>query len=819
MNSSHRTAITSQLPRENGPLDEAINRACTRIAPTWPLDRFIAVNPFWGMTDRPFPEVAAELGALTGSRLLMPRAWYREAWREGRLRAEHLAQAIAQGPSPVTLAQVLAALERDEAPPSKRARVMDVVDAQRDLGREMSWREFVTNSVSQFCASHFDEGQAAFTPQREGGLYASWRRNALHDRGPASLMGLRTWPDVVRDLPETAEEMTDLALAELAVPEVEREAYFAGLLLDLNGWASWCAYRRWTARLAGTDDPALVELLAIRLAWEWALHRTGGRAVALRWQLELARWPEIEAAAQGSLAPDWLLQKGMEIAWQNEVIRAIPAGLATRPPQGAAVQAVFCIDVRSEVFRRALEAQTGAVQTLGFAGFFGLPIDYLPLGSPNARPQLPGLLAPRLRVKDTEVAADAEVRRVEQLEVASAWKTFRTGAVSTFAFVEAMGLASVGPLLADSFGGSPARAPRAQGKPRLGGTIAGEPLDADARCDLAAGMLRAMSLTHDFARLVLLAGHGSQTRNNPHAAGLDCGACGGQTGEVNARAAASLLNEPGVRAGLAARGLHLSAGTHFLAGLHDTTTDEVTLFDLDELPTSHAPDVAALVAWLDRAGAVARTERAKRLGLADLAPAQVHAAVRERARDWAQVRPEWGLANNAAFIAAPREHCRQLNLEGRAFLHEYRFEEDPHFAVLESIMTAPMVVAHWINLQYFASTVDNRRYGSGNKVLHNVVGGHLGVFEGNGGDLRIGLPLQSVHDGERWVHTPLRLSVFLEAPRSAIEAVLQKQSRVRDLVVNGWLDLFQIDAGERAVHAWRSERWVRQEDQAVASAP
>ncbi len=63
-------------------------------------------------------------------------------------------------------------------------------------------------------------------------------------------------------------------------------------------------------------------------------------------------------------------------------------------------------------------------------------------------------------------------------------------------------------------------------------------------------------------------------------------------------------------------------------------------------------------------------------------------------------------------------------------------------------MTAPMVVTNWINLQYHASTVDNRRYGSGNKVLHNVVGGRLGVFEGNGGDLRIGLPLQSLHDGQ-----------------------------------------------------------------------
>lgn len=48
-----------------------------------------------------------------------------------------------------------------------------------------------------------------------------------------------------------------------------------------------------------------------------------------------------------------------------------------------------------------------------------------------------------------------------------------------------------------------------------------------------------------------------------------------------------------------------------------------------------------------------------------------------------------------------------------------------------------MLVTNWINCQYHASTCDPARLGSGNKALHNVVGGHIGVFEGTGGDLRI----------------------------------------------------------------------------------
>ena len=75
-------------------------------------------------------------------------------------------------------------------------------------------------------------------------------------------------------------------------------------------------------------------------------------------------------------------------------------------------------------------------------------------------------------------------------------------------------------------------------------------LDLDARVSLAARVLHAMGLDRHLAPVVLLVGHGSQSTNNAHASALDCGACCGQTGEVNARSLAQLLNEPAVRDGL-----------------------------------------------------------------------------------------------------------------------------------------------------------------------------------------------------------------------------------------------------------------------------
>jgi uncharacterized protein YbcC (UPF0753/DUF2309 family) len=268
-----------------------------------------------------------------------------------------------------------------------------------------------------------------------------------------------------------------------------------------------------------------------------------------------------------------------------------------------------------------------------------------------------------------------------------------------------------------------------------------------------------------------------------------------------------LLNDPAVRTGLAERGVQVPADTWFVAALHDTTLDEVRWFDLDAVPESHRGQLEQLRAELAEAGGRARVERSARLGIA---PGEdVDAAVQARSADWAQVRPEWGLAGCSAFIAAPRSATRGLDLQGRSFLHSYDWRADQGFGVLELIMTAPMVVASWISLQYFASTVDNERYGSGNKTLHNVVG-KLGILEGTAGDLRTGLPLQSVHDGTRYQHDPVRLNVVIAAPIDAMNDVIAKHQMVAHLLDHGWLHLLAMDDDGRVSHryagglAWES---------------
>ncbi len=819
-NASPSPRSTARAPRVD--LDAAVDAAVARLAPTWPLDRFIAVNPLWGFVETPLPKAAARLEALSGSRMVRPRALAREALDSGRLTRAHLEAALARSGSELSVEALVAALRQDAEALPRRSLVTDVADASRALTKAMAWTEIVPHVISQHCASYFSGVglDVASQPPAGEGLFATWRARAAKDRAPELLVGGPSLSEHAAALPDTRDGVFRLALGELDVEAHQIEDYLAALLFDVLGWASIASYRRFMAGLSEGSDEHIVDLLAVRLAWELLLYRAGGTRLASRWQLAMAGWTQRSQLAEGAQRAAWILQDALELAYQDRIARELftaPTSKASTPK----VQAAFCIDVRSEVFRRAFEGSAEGMATLGFAGFFGLPVAYRPVGTELRRPQLPGLLSPALLASD-EGATAAEQRRPARLERGRVVRAFQDDAVGGFSFVEALGLGFGGGLLASALGWArPTAHPERAGlrakevagrRPRLTAKADGTPLTTEEEVDLAEGILRAMSLTRGFARLVLLAGHGSQTTNNPHAAGYDCGACCGQAGAVNARATAALMNDPAVREGLRARGIDVPDATRFLGGLHDTTTDEVTLYDTTALGAGYAADLAALRDALRVAGERTRQERAPRLALPPekrRTDASLLRALQERARDWSEVRPEWGLAGNASFVVAPRERIRHLNLEGRAFLHDYRAEEDGEgYPVLTQILTAPMVVTHWINFQYYASTVDPARFGSGNKVLHNVVGGNLGVFEGNGGDLRIGLPMQAVHDGTSCVHEPLRLSVFVEAPRAAIEGVLEAHDLVRQLVENGWLHLLQIDREAEAVFARRPGGWA-----------
>jgi uncharacterized protein YbcC (UPF0753/DUF2309 family) len=821
------TEITSAKPDAPTPANwlKLARHACLRIPPLWPLQSFVAVNPFVGLVGKPFAEVTHLMQRVTRESMLMSVDYFRQQFTSGRITSQDLAEAVTRSKSEITTSQLLTWLKKPE--PEPMMGIQSLADVAT-VKFQRNWSGLVTEEISKWCAAYFDEGQSAWRmPWKKLPLFAAWKQATAIDATPEMLgfKGFRKFLDV---LPDSATEAIPALLYMLGIGSVSAEDYLHRLLMTLPGWSSYVQHHVRDKAMHGMHDESLMDLLGVRLVFEVALlNQFSSVGIREQWIDSLtSKTSGLSLTTQKKL----LWHSALEIGFQRELgakIKVAAQSSAKTKQTRPEVQAVFCIDVRSEVMRRSLESVSARVETLGFAGFFGMPIEYVSYGQRQGTSQLPVLFSPKYRVREHLPHAtpeqDKQARRQLQVgrRISHSWNAFKTSAVSCFSFVEAAGVSYAWNLVRDGFQLSntsdthtchSCAAPNLHQHKRL----APDPLDTQLEAgippqdqvQLGLGALKNMGLTSNFARLVMFCGHGSNTTNNPYAAGLDCGACGGHAGDSNARVAAAILNQAAVRAELQQHGVFIPQDTRFIAALHDTTTDEFHLFDTDSVPTSHEMDLLQLQLWLDKASEHNRHQRAASLGLGGAESNEIKQLIHQRSRDWAQVRPEWGLAGNAAFIVAPRERTRSLNLQGRAFLHNYNHRTDTTKSTLELIMTAPMIVTNWINLQYYASTVNNRLWGSGNKVTHNVVG-TFGIQQGNGGDLQSGLPLQSLHDGEKWMHEPLRLSVFIEAPRSDIESVIAKHESVRQLVENAWLHLFAIeDEGRLILRRVEGGLWV-----------
>ncbi len=755
----------------NGAIEDCIDSAAETVGAVWPLHSFVTANPLAGFEDQPFHEAVGEVEALLGADGYPEPSVFRRAYEDGRIDTE-------------ALEANLAAHDYETDPEAS----LDAMD-ESTTDSMLPETEAVDTVLSKWLAAFLDEGRAAWPmPNREAGFYDAFRNVAARD-------GEIPNSDAIADLPDDPREAIRDALA--AHPTDEWRDIFEAQLAALPGWTGLLKQRAADEGVWQSAYPiTLTGYLAARLAMVEAFDAT------------LAPEEAVEPDKSVPRGECWL--GAWEDSYRDELVGPITdasESLGETDEERPDAQLVFCIDTRSEIIRRRVEA-TGTYETNGYAGFFGIPMQYSGYNSSVSVDACPPIVDAQHYV--TEEPTDGENEESYDRWQAlldtgkTALKGLRSNAATAFSFVESTGVGYAGALAARTLvpgrvrgllGAAGDRTPddHTHCAPTLdhdsdAGHDLPQGLTLDERVEYAATAFELMGI-EAFGRLFVFTGHASETANNPFDSSLDCGACAGNPGGPSARVLATICNDEAVRERLAERGIDVPDDTVFLAGQHNTTTDDIDLYAGD-VPESHAADLAQLRDDLETARATAAAERAGDMGAAT---SNGVAETDRRAGDWAETRPEWGLAGNAGFVIGPRELTDGLDLDGRAFLHSYDWRTDTDGDALEAIIGGPMVVTQWINTQYYFATVDNAVFGSGSKITHNPVG-NVGVYQGNGGDIMTGLPLQSLTaaDDEPY-HQPLRLSTVIHAPVERVTEILRDNEAVAELLDNDWLSLTVVD--------------------------
>lgn len=641
-------------------------------------------------------------------------------------------------------------------------------------------------------------------PEEEWGVFLS-----------ETLLALRGWGGIIRQIEERGDRVPlpapQGALIDLLAVRLLLERFaLATAAAELVGFTGRLVELRDAARRRLTPRPAVT--LEQRALAVFQLAQELGWPPALLWRMSDREWAELIHEVESF--NDVERRRIFHLAYEERFYRRALDTLALRArcrdttPAVPRLQVITCLDEREESFRRHLEEVAPEVETFGAAAFYGVAMYYRGVADAHFVPKCPIVVKPGHWVEEEPDACHDEAARLKRARQALGQallgfhhgaRSFALGAVLSALFGS---LASI-PLVArvifprlsarlqKLFYGLINRPPKTRltlerSVPQPGPENGARGYTPDEMAAVAERQLRDIGLTRRFARLVVVLGHGSDSRNNPHKSAYDCGACGGSAGGPNGRALAAMLNDPRVRERLAGRGLAVPADTVFVGGGHNTCDDTVTLFDLDLVPASHRGDLEAARSALEETCRRNAHERCRRFFSAplDLSFEAAHQHVEGRSEDLAQTRPELGHATNALCIVGRRSRTRGLFLDRRAFLTSYDpTDDDAKGTILARILAAAVPVCAGINLEYYFSHVDSTGWGAGTKLPHNVAA-LLGVMDGAASDLRTGLPWQMVE-----IHEPVRLLFVVETTPETMRRIMERNELIGKLIGNGWVRL------------------------------
>jgi uncharacterized protein len=488
-------------------------------------------------------------------------------------------------------------------------------------------------------------------------------------------------------------------------------------------------------------------------------------------------------------------QNAYEWSYYNQVLAGIKNHqTSTDTPKTSRFQAMFCIDDRECSIRRYIEELEPACETYGTAGHFNLEFYFQPEHGKFYTKVCPAPLTPKYLIQEKK----SKSKRLTDTHFKNQTHSLLGGFILTYTLGFWSGIKMFWNIFFPSEGATMVSSSKHMGGEsdltiehhssykdvdglQVGFTI-------DEMVIRVEGLLRSIGLVDRFASLVYVIGHGASSVNNTHYAGYDCGACSGRPGSVNARSFAYMANLKAVRLGLSKLGIVIPESTQFIGGLHDTTRDDLSFYDVNCLSDfnqlEHAENLIKMRKALDL-NAKERSRRFESIHTKSSA-AKIHAQIHKRSVSLFEPRPELNHATNSLCIVGRRDFTRGLFLDRRAFLNSFDYRVDPEGQYLFNILNAVAPVCGGINLEYYFSKVDNQKLGAGSKLPHNVMG-LFGVANGIDGDLRPGLPLQMIE-----VHDPIRLMVIVEHFPEVVLRTIEKNSSTYEWFVNEWIRLVVV---------------------------
>lgn len=799
---------------------KSFEEAASKITPIWDNRDYVAVNPFFGFRKKNIIKVFKYIQTISGKSLFPKKDYFLQKFNKGELLKADIKKTINQLKENKTFANYLENYSVNDVVNYLHSNNNDHTNLNikslsdlYDFKYRAHTSENINNDISIWLSAFYDEGQAFWSAKPESektNLYIWWKNLVKYEK----LKGKHgeQFHGILNDLPDSKNEalffLSNKLITKYHLKEDELSDYFYRLLFSNLGWASFIQHFYFESTrnksLVKNHSSGLLDLLIIRLVYDLSfIDFIDIDDIHLLVNIDEEKHNE-------ETIFNYILLNSTEHSYAKKIINQISKNLLkkynkTKPD----VQMVFCIDVRSEVIRRNIEILTKKIETIGFAGFFGMEVNFLGLGHANPDQNCPILLEPKVLAKELSECNEKNIvkKKRKYADFIQLNSIIKNSGISSFSFVETFGFKYIVDILKASLNYKNVNID----SNNLGLTkkeISKIKLDVkhisfEDKLKMTLNTLSGLGLKNKFSKYIFIIGHGSQTTNNPYSSALDCGACGGHHGTSNARMLVHLLNDPEIRKGLSRHNIHIPPETQFISGWHNTTTEDIHV-DKEGLDSEELQEYLNI---FKKASHYTRIERSKFLPWAkDLDANKLKKEFQIKASDWSEIRPEWGLARNASFIIGKRELTRTVNFEGRSFLHDYDYKADHDHSLLEAIMTAPMIVTNWINMQYYASTIDPVIYGSGNKTMNNVTG-LISCIQGNQSDLLTGLSEQSVWYQGRYFHEPLRLQVFIQAKDKIIEQIISTHNLLKELVNNEWIKIISIDPNNLNFKEYSNNKW------------